>query len=223
MLGHYDPSHDYTGWLATVRAQKTAALVRDLNIDLGVAELLGAELLTRNPFRARALHRRPNPTPDEGGRRSAAGGAPRKVGGAVWASVPWLPDATPGLLIKVAANEARVGDLRRATAAAMRGVRDDDLAGQAAAVAELSNDSAATASRLRRDLGRSAAIELAAPAGLAAGSVLVAATFSPEVGLGAALASAATSVTPLRSLLNRRSRASYAFWMAHARAGSARR
>lgn len=91
LLHHYDPNFDYGPWLATVRRQAVARLTQALDTDLAVSAGFGADLVTASPFRARALHRR-RPTKPRSGDYD--------VSGAVWANVPWLPDASAQLLVK---------------------------------------------------------------------------------------------------------------------------
>jgi len=206
MLGHFDPDDDYGPWLGTLRQQATAQMTKVLNIDLAVASGLGADLVTRSPFRARALRRRHQPP----GHMD-----PYDPTVAVWADVPWLPDAPPDLLVKIARNESRVEDLRRATATALRTIEADDLAEGSQAIADLAGDLSAAGARLGRELRGQAAVNLALSSGLAGGSVLIGATLAPLVAAGGALAALAAAVPAVRDRAVARKKAAYAFWMAH--------
>ena len=208
LLDPYDPDHDYGPWLATVKRQAVARLTQHLDIDLAVSTAFGGDLLTSSPFRARALSRLHGPLP----RRFDY-----ELSGSVWADVPWLPDAPADLLMKIARNEPRVEDLRRATATALRTVENGDVAGSAQAVADVAADLKSAASRLSRDLRRQSTLDLAVPTGLATGSVLVASTIAPMIGLGAILAGAAAAIPAARARLASRQTAAYAFWMARPR------
>lgn len=208
VLNLYDPTHDYEPWLATVRRQVLAGAVRDLVADVSAAHAVGAQYVTTSPFRARALKRRPG--------RSRAG-SERDISGAIWADVPWLPDADPALLVKIAASEERVHELRSATARALRTVRDGDLARSAQAVTATAEDLRSAAAGLRsflkKDLDRTGLV----PAGLAAGSVLVTGTPGVPVLASAALAAGAALVPAVATLLAAPETASYAFWLARPR------
>jgi hypothetical protein len=208
LLSPYDPSYDYDPWLATVKRQTVAKLTKAIDTDLAVSSAFGADLLTSSPFRARALQRLRVPRP---------GGSGYEISGAAWAEVPWLPEASAKLLLKIAANEDRVQDLRRATAAALRTVKEGDVGTSADAIADIAADLESAARSLRRDLRRQSSIDLALPAGIATGSVLLAATLSPVVGLAALLAGAAAAIPAARARLASRQTAAYAFWMARTR------
>lgn len=208
LLNRYDPDFDYDPWLATVRGQAVARLTQHLNIDLAVSTAFGADLLTTSPFRARALRRLP---------RTPKRQPEFDISGAVWADVPWLPDASAELLMKIANSEPRVDDLRRITAQALRAVERGDIAASASAIADTAADLRSAASHLSRDLRRQRTIDLAVPTGLATGSVLIASTISPPVGIGALLAGAATAIPAVRSRLTSRQTAAYAFFMARPR------
>jgi hypothetical protein len=129
--------------------------------------------------------------------------------------VPWLPGIPAELLVKIAASEKRVEDLRRATATALRAVQHGDVAASAIAIADVAAD--LTSRRLGRDLRRQSSIDLALPAGVATGSVLLAATLSPVIGLAALLAGAVPAIPAARARLASRQTAAYAFWMARPR------
>lgn len=191
MLGRYDPTDDYGPWLATVRRQTLARAVRGLVSDVSAAHAVGAQYVTTSPFRARALARRPALS----ARRPAGLG----ISGAVWADVPWLPDADPSLLVRIASDEERVQDLRRSTARALRVVRQDDVAGSALAVAGVADDLRHAADRLSATLRRDLVGNGLVPAGIAAGSVWVAATFAAPVALGGVLAAASAGVPAARA------------------------
>jgi hypothetical protein len=208
LLNPYDPDYDYGPWLATVKRQAVARLTQHLDIDLAVSTAFGADLLTSSPFRARALRRLRSPLPRQ---------SEYDISGAVWADVPWLPDAPAELLMKLARNEPRVEDLRRATATALRIVENGDVANSARAVADVAADLKSAASRLSGDLRRQSTIDLAVPTGLATGSVLVASTIAPQIGLGAILAGAAAAIPAARARLASRQTAAYAFWMGRPR------
>jgi SEC-C motif len=209
MLGRYDPAHDYRPWLNTVRRQTLAGAVRGLIADVSVSQAVGAQYVTTSPFRARALARSPV--------LQQARWPQRDISGAVWADVPWLPDADPALLLKIAATEERVDDLRRATARALSTVRQNDLAGAAQAIAATAGDLRDAGERLTISLQRDVVLNGLAPAGLAAGSVLVAATIALPVCLGAVLAASAAAVPALRARTSARESAAYAFWLARPR------
>ena len=208
LLNRYDPDFDYGPWLATVRRQAVARLTQHLNVDVVVSTSFGADLLTTSPFRARPLRRLRGPL-----QRSSD----YDISGAVWADVPWLPEASAELLMKIANNEPRVDDLRRTTAQALRAVEHGDVAASARAVADTAADLRSAASLLSRELRRQRTIDLAVPTGLATGSVLIASTMAPPVGLGAILAGAATAIPAIRSRLASRQSAAYAFFMARPR------
>jgi hypothetical protein len=208
LLNPYDPDHEYDPWLATVRRQAVARLTQQLDIDLAVSTAFGADLLTTSPFRARALNRLRRPTSPS---------SDYDISGAMWADVPWLPDATADLLVRITRSEPRVEELRRATATALRTVEHGDVARSARAVADLAADLRSAASRLSRDLRRQGTADLALPGGLATGSVLVAGTMAPQVGLGGILAGAAAAIPAVRARLASRQTAAYAFWMARPR------
>jgi len=209
MLNLFDPQYDYGPWLSTVKRQAVAELTKKLNISVAAATTMGADFITGSPFRARALRRRGRGSTD-----------PRQadISGAVWADVPWLPDASPEVLLKIARNEDRVHDLRWNTEKALRAVESGDLVDNAQAITDLSADLDVAASRLGRDLRNKAVFDVATSGGLAIGSVLVAATFGPPVLLGGLLASAASTLPGLAALLRDRRSAAYAFWMARSRA-----
>lgn len=208
LLNRYDPDFDYGPWLATVRRQAVARLTQHLNIDVGVSAAFGADLLTTSPFRARALRRLRGPL-----QRSYD----YDISGAVWADVPWLPDASAELLMKIANSEPRVEDLRRTTAQALRAVEQGDIFASARSVADTAADLRSAASHLSRDLRRQRTMDLTVATGLASGSVLIAGTMAPPVGLGAILAGAATAIPAIRSRLTSRKTAAYAFFMARPR------
>lgn len=207
MPNTYDPGHDYGPWLSTVKRQVIAQLTKQLDVDLAVAAAFGADLITGCPFRARALRRR----------SALPRTADHDVTGAVWAEVPWLPDAPAELLVKIASNEPRVDELRRATATALRTVEHGDVVGNAQAIADVAGDLSASAMRLGRDLRGQAALNLGASSGLATGSVLVAGTLAPPLALSGVLAGAAAAIPAARALLTSRRSAAYAFWMARPR------
>lgn len=211
MLNRYDPTHDYDPWLATVRRQTLAGAVRELTADVSAAHAVGAQYVTTSPFRARALARRTH--------RSPSTGSEPDISGAIWAEVPWLPDVDPAMLVKIAAGEERVRDLRAATARALRSAREGDLAGSAQAVAATAEDLRSAGARLTSSLQRDVAGNGLAAAGLAAGSVLVMGTLTLPVGLGAALAAGAAAVPAVRARRAARETASYAFWLARPRSG----
>jgi SEC-C motif len=189
LLNHYDPSYDYDPWLATVKRQTVAKLTKALDTDLAVSSAFGADLLTTSPFRARALQRLHVPSPGSSG---------YDISGAAWAEVPWLPNISAELLVKIAASEDRVDDLRRATATALRAVQHGDVAASASAIADVAADLTSAAGRLGRDLRRQSSIDLALPAGVATGSVLLAGTLAPVIGLGALLAGAVPAIPAAR-------------------------
>jgi hypothetical protein len=203
----YDPSFDYGPWLATVRRQAVARLTLGLDTDLAVSAGFGADLVTASPFRARALHRR-RPTKPRSGDYD--------VSGAVWANVPWLPDASAQLLVKIASSEPRVDELRRATAKALRAVEKGDVAGSTSAIADVGGDLKVAASQLGRSLRKQGSLD-SVTTGLAAGSVLVAGTFAPPLALSAILAGSVAAIPAVRARLASRRTAAYAFWMARPR------
>ena len=208
LLNRYDPSFDYGPWLATVRRQAVARLTQVLDTDLAVSAGFGADLVTASPFRARALHRR-RPTQSRSGDYD--------VSGAVWANVPWLPDVSAQLLVKIASSEPRVDELRRATAKALRTVEKGDVTGSASAIADVGGDLKAAALQLGRSLRKQGSLDLTLTTGLAAGSVLVAGTFAPPLALSAILAGSAAAIPAARARLASRRTAAYAFWMARSR------
>ena len=138
------------------------------------------------------------------------------IGGAVWADVPWLPDADPVLLVKIASNEERVHNLRRSTAGALRAVQHDDIAGSARAIAGIADDLRDAADKLKVTLRRDLILDGLAPAALTMGSVLIAATFAAPVALAGALgaAAAAAAAPGVRARGKARVSAAYAFWRA---------
>ncbi len=207
LLNRYDPNDDYGPWLVTVRRQAVAQLTKMLDIDLAVATAFGADLITGSPFRARALRRRP----------TTRVARDYDVTGAVWADVPWLPDAPADLLVKIASSEPRVEELRRATATALRTVEDGDVVQSARAFTEVADDLTATAAKLGNDLRQRGALDLALPTGLATGSVLLAGTLAPPLAVGAALAGAAAALPAMRAQRAVHRSAAYAFWMARPR------
>ena len=187
LLNHFDPSYDYRPWLETVRSQAVAEVTKRLNLDLAAADLLGADLITSSPFRARALRRRVAALPTKG---------ELDIRGAVWARVPWLPDASPELLLKIARQEDRVADLRRATATALRSVATgDDLHG-AEAIGDVAADLAYSAQALGKELRAKRSLDVGLSGGLATGSVLVAGTLAPPIVIGGLLAGAAAARFP---------------------------
>lgn len=208
MLGSYDPDYDYSPWLETVRSQAVAELTKFLDIDLAVSAAFGADLFTRSPFRARAMRRLPGTAP---------GTSDHNISGAAWAEVPWLPDASAELLVRIAGQEPRVNELRRATAAALRTVQSGDIAGSAQAMADVAADLKAAASRLRHDLLLQRSVDLVLSSGVATGSVLISATMTPPLALGGILAGAAAAIPSVRAQLASRKTAAYAFWMARPR------
>jgi SEC-C motif len=208
LLNRYDPAEDYAPWLSTVRRQAVAELTKRLDTDLVVAEALGADLVTSSPFRARALRRRagyPQPSGDY------------NVSGAVWADVPWLPDAPPELLIKIASSDPRVEDLRRATSAALRTAADDDLASAAQAIADAAAELRAAGQRLGAGLRSQTLVNGAVSAGLSVGSVLVGGTVGAPLAASGVLAGAAALLPAFSGQVARRGTAPYAFWMARPR------
>lgn len=208
LLNRYDPDFDYGPWLATVRRQAVARLTQHLNIDVAVSTAFGADLLTTSPFRARALRRLRGPLQCS---------SDYNISGAVWADVPWLPDASAELLMKIANSEPRVEDLRRTTAQALRAVEHGDIAASARAIADTAADLRSAASHLSRDLRRQRTVDLGVPTGLATGSVLIASTMAPPVGLGAILAGAAAAIPAIQARLTSCQTAAYAFFMARPR------
>ena len=132
--------------------------MRSLVTDVSAAHAVGAEYVTTSPFRARALARRPAT-----GALATAGSG---IGGAVWADVPWLPDADPALLVKIASKEERVHNLRRSTAGALRAVQQDDIAGSARAIAGIADDLRDAADKLAVTLRRNLVLNGLVPAGL---------------------------------------------------------
>lgn len=202
MLGRYEPGHDYGPWLATVRRQALGRWTRELNGDLAAAASLGADFITASPFRARLLRR-----------RNAPG---HRLGGAAWAQVPWLPDADPALLVKIANSEERVRELREMSARALRAVPVDDVGAQTGALTDVGEELSAAADRLGTVLRRSRAVDATA-AGLAAGAVLVTGTVAPPLLAGAALAGLSTQPPGAVDRWRRRKTAAYAFWMARPR------
>lgn len=205
LLGRYDRDHNYEPWLATVRHQATAQLTKTLNEDLAIAMALGAQPVTSSPFRARALNRRRSPQADN---------PDYEIRAAVWADVPWLPDAAPTLLAKIAADDDRVHDLRARTAAALRGVAADDTHSQAQAIADLAADLRSAGAGLTRNLRKLSVLDAVTPAGLATGSVLIGGTIGPVLLAGAGLAGLAAAVPPTRARLGAQGKAGYAFWLA---------
>jgi hypothetical protein len=205
MLNPYDRDADYGAWLTTVRRQAVAELTKQLDTDLIVARALGGDLVTSSPFRARALRRRATEVPPAGD---------YDVSGAVWADVPWLPDAPPDLLVKIAAGEPRVDDLRRATAAALRTVAPGDVAASAHAVADAAGELSAAGHRLGTGLRRQVVLDTGAPAALSVGSVLIAGTFGAPLVVSGLLGGAAALLPAVRARAAARGTAPYAFWMA---------
>jgi len=199
--------------LYTVRRQAVAQLTKQLDSELAAAAVIGADLVTGSPFRARALRRRRAPLPRAGD---------FDISGAVWAEVPWLPDASPDLLVKIANGEPRVEALRRATAAALRTVEAGDLAAGASEIADVAADLSAAGDKLGRELRRRSVVDLAAPTGLATGSVLIAGTFAPPLAIAGLLAGAGAALPAIRARVAQRETAAYAFWMARPRRRDAR-
>jgi hypothetical protein len=119
LLNRYDPAHDYTAWLLHGPAPSSRAAAQATRQRACRGGNDRSRPRHRQPFRARALRRRRAPLPPAGD---------FDIGDAVWAEVPWLPDASPDLLVKIAKGEPRVEELRRATAAALRTVEAGDLA-----------------------------------------------------------------------------------------------
>jgi hypothetical protein len=208
LLSPYDRDYDYDPWLATVKSQAVAQLTKFLDVDMAVSTAFGADLFTRSPFRARALRNL---------RGTLSGTSDYDISGAAWADVPWLPGASAGLLMKIAGSEPRVDELRRATAAALRVVQSDDIAGSAQAIADVAADLKAAASQLRHDLLMQRSLDLALSSGFATGSVLIAGTMTPQLALGGIIAGVAAAIPAAPSQLASRKTAAYAFWMARPR------
>lgn len=209
LFGTYDPEDDYEPWLRTVRRQAAVALAQNLGRDFAIADSFGSNLITKSPFRARALRRRKQELTAQATRPNMAG--------SVWAHVPWLPGADPQLLVRIAADTERVEDLRAQTEHALRGIEDSDLGSQARAVSELSKDLSAAGDNLGRELRRSKAIEMGGCGVIATGTALMGATLTPVTAAAAALA-AVGAVLPVGLQARQKKRtAAFAFWMARPR------
>jgi hypothetical protein len=203
-LNQFEPDRDYGAWLSTVRRQATARLVAELVSSLTVARTLGAQHVTTSPFRARAMQRRR--ALDENSKIASA---------AVWADVPWLPEAEPALLAKIASNDERVNDLRRTVARAVRGL--DGHEALAGAISEAAHDLRDDSDRLQRTLRRDLNLGILGAGGLSVGAALLGATLSPVVAVAALFSGAGAALPSLGNRLNAREQAAYAFWMARPR------
>ncbi len=177
-LGEYRPGFDYDPWIAQSRGQVAAGLIQEINRSVSIAETFGGHTVTRAPFRARLLQRK-NVQPDP----SSA---------LVWADVPWLPDASPDLLAKIASEDDAVEALRARMRRTFDRARDGDLS---AAAANLAGELDDAARELEQEIRRTRSWELLRPAPFLAVSVILGATTGP-VGAAGALAAAAGSVLP---------------------------
>lgn len=201
LLQAYDPTFDYDPWLRTVRSQYAAGLTQELNQEIAVARFFGGEYVTRAPFRARFAHR-----------RARAVSAPTL---AASIKVPWLPQADPATLAKVAAQDEAVHDLRRRMAGAIRHI-SDSATGQrelSDLVDEIAEESVGP---LARKLERDRTWRLAVPGVCSVGTVILGATAGPVGAIvGAALGLGAWAAPAYADFKEPRTEAAYIFWSAH--------
>jgi hypothetical protein len=197
LLSSYRPDFDYGPWVEQSRRQAVAKLVQEVNRSVAVAETFGGHAVTRAPFRARLL-RQKDLEPDP-------------ASAMVWAEVPWLPDASAGLLAQVASEDAAVEALRARTRRAFDRAGGGDLPASAhSLIAELDE----AARQLEKDIRTTRSWSLLRPAPFMALSVALGATTGP-VGAVAALAGAVGSALPaVGQLREQRRRPAYALVMA---------
>lgn len=200
VLQPYDPTCDYRPWLRTVRSQYAARLTQELNQEIAIARFFGGEYVTRAPFRARFAHR-----------RTAATSAPAL---AASINVPWLPNADPATLAKIASQDEAVHDLRRRMAGAIRHVSDTSSGQRELSdlVDEIAEDAVGP---LARKLERDRAWRLVVPGACSVGTVILGATTGPMGAIvGAALGLGAWAGPAFADFKEPRTEAAYVFWSA---------
>lgn len=195
MLGHYDPSRDYSAWINETRHKAAAGYLFDANQNVAIADAFGGHYITRSPFRARLIREQQN---TQRGIHTISS----------FLDVPHLPEADSRTLASIATNEECVANLRAAVRTAISDIEDHDDIGRLQAtqalVDELANEAVTS---LRRDIRRNHMVEGALGAGCTLAGLLL--TAAPPLALAAGVA--APLAPYLANQNSTRGRASYAF------------
>ncbi|GEL47620.1 hypothetical protein CHO01_27360 [Cellulomonas hominis] len=203
MLGHFDPQHDYQPWIAQTIDDAVRAYVQRTADRLVVADLVGAEYVAASPFEARLLRRR-NPTFTPG---------PASAG--VWADVPVLRSLESKDLVKILNEDEAVHDLRGRVQLAVKSA--SDLAGQAKAIQELTDELDHSSAILDRKLRTERAYSAITPAALGTAGLVIGAAGGVPGFAGAAIGAVAGIVPWIGARRNARRDAAYLFVTARRR------
>lgn len=200
----YDREFDYSSWIATVQRQFAARMTQELNTDIAVAQLFGADYVSRSPFRARFAYRR------TGKLHTAA------IAASI--DVPWLPHVDAAELAKLARNEEAVLHLRGVVGRAVRAARGPAEAQSALAdaVEELTSDAM---QRLTLRLASERRWKELTGGACAFGSLALAAISGPLGVAAGALSVAGWAASTYADHRSNRSDASFLFWQAQRRMG----
>jgi SEC-C motif len=205
-LNNYDPTFDYSLWIDQERRQTVARQIQETNINLAIAESLGAHYVVRTPFRARLLERR----------GYTDGSQPRAL---VWADVPVLADAPPPALAGAAQADQAVEAMRATVRLGFAATGSSSTPDEARRVARgIAEEIAVKHQDLVRSMATSRRWQRDVPGLLMVGSLAVSATIAgpalPVVALATALAGAA-ALSPYRATqLTERANAAYSIVLA---------
>ena len=199
-LHGYDETFDYQPWLDQCRRQTAAALIQQINKELGIAELFGASFVTRAPFRARLLHRRGNKI--------------EPASALVWTDVPLLPKLRAADLVAISRTDETVEALRSEVRRAFRCV-ESELSHEAAV--GLVEDLARATAQLERRISTERAWGLVLPTGAVIGSAAIAASAGVDALAGAAVGGIGGVAPYVSAIKARRSSPAFAFILARRR------
>lgn len=198
MLQHYDPQHDYSGWIKQESDRALATYLQRTERRLVVADVLGSEYVAASPFEARILQR-----------RDAHG--PSLANTTLWADVPALSDLTAKDLARMLSAEEAVEDLRARVRIAMESA--PDFASQISSIRAVAADIEQASRVLHKRMGTSRSLAFAAPA-ISGGMGLVVGSAGGVAGFAGAALGLVGAISPaIAERLNQRREAAFLFTM----------
>lgn len=198
MLQPYDPSHDYSAWIAQETNRSLANYLQRTERRLVVADVLGAEYVAASPFEARMLQRR-------------GVQAPSLANATLWADVPALADLRAKDLARMLSAEEAVEDLRARVRIAMEAA--PDFGSQISSIRAVAADIEQASRVLNKRMETSRSLAFAAPA-VAGGLGLVVGSAGGVAGFAGAALGLVGAVSPaIAERLNQRREAAFLFTM----------
>ena len=182
-LQAYRSDHDYGPWIEQSKRQTVAKVVQELNLELAIATSLGAEYVSRTPFRARFLEMR--------------GGAPPNSQHLIWARVPRLSNSSPSALAEAVSTSNSVEALRHRVRLSFQEMRGKTPAERRQIAADLRSQLQYEAGVLQDRMRADRRWEVLVPTGLAITTLtLGAVTGAPALGSVSGLLAAAAGLAP---------------------------